>query len=365
METHSYMRTGLGLTLSEQQTTGFEEALENTLSGRYDQQDIIRLLEPQDEGEKQQIFSEARRLRNKNFRNGIYLYGFVYFSTICRNNCRFCYYRKTNNHPERYRKNIDEIKAISRRFLEEGVHLLDLTSGEDPYYHDNFKRFLQTVREVDKLGSPIMISPGVLTEKQLELACEAGADWYALYQETHSEELYRDLRPKQPYRERIQARENALEQGMLTEDGMLLGVGETKQDIAQTIIRMSQQDTGQVRCMKYVKQKGIPIPQQESPTNYSNVIAVLRLTNPNKLIPASLDINGLEGIEKPLKAGANVVTSLVIEDLGLKGVAQHEYGIDSGERSPKSVINYLRENGYKINKKKNLERYIEKNQKKQ
>ncbi|WP_086636641.1 methylornithine synthase PylB, partial [Methanonatronarchaeum thermophilum] len=332
----------------------FETAFNNTLNKQYNTEDLIRLLNPQNNDEKQLLFQKAREIRDKNFKNGIYLYGFVYFSTNCRNNCRFCYYRCDNKHPERYRKTRNEIIKISNKYVEEGVHLLDLTSGEDPYYHDNFNRYTELLQEINKLDTPIMISPGVLTQKQLKEAKEAGADWYALYQETHSKPLYKKLRPNQPYQKRYNARKNANKNGFLTEDGMLLGIGENLDDIAKTIKKMSKQPTNQVRCMKYVKQKGIPIPHQKTPTEYSTVIAVLRLTNPQKLIPASLDINGLKGIEKPLEAGANVVTSLVISDLGLKGVAQHEYGIDSGERSPKQVKKYLKQKGYKINNKNNL-----------
>ncbi|WGI16929.1 methylornithine synthase PylB [Methanonatronarchaeum sp. AMET-Sl] len=347
--------------LKTQTTENFETALTNTLNNEYTVEDLMRLLKPQDKKEEKKLYREARKLRQKNFPNGIYLYGFVYFSTNCRNNCRFCYYRKNNKHSERYRKTKKEITKISKKFIEEGVHLLDLTSGEDPYYHNEFNRFTDIINEIKKLNTPTMISPGVLTPKQIKKAREAGADWYALYQETHSKELYQKLRPNQPYKQRYNARKNAQKHGLLTEDGMLLGIGENLKNIAKTIKEMSKQQTSQVRCMKYVKQKGIPIPPQKPPTKYSTVTAVLRLTNPNKLIPASLDINGLKGIQKPLKAGANVVTSLVISDSGLKGVAQHEYGINTGERSPKNVIKYLKQNNYKINTKNNLKKYIKQN----
>ena len=36
--------------------------------------------------------------------DAVFLYGFVYFSTYCRNECAFCFYRADNDESPRYRK---------------------------------------------------------------------------------------------------------------------------------------------------------------------------------------------------------------------------------------------------------------------
>lgn len=48
----------------------------------------------------------------------------------------------------------------------------------------------------------------------------------------------------------------------------------------------------------------------------------MRLLFPDKLIPASLDVDGISGLELRLMAGANVVTSIIPPNEGLAGVAQ-------------------------------------------
>ena len=73
-------------------------------------------------------------MRCREFGDGIFLYGFVYFSTYCRNDCNFCYYRSSNQLPERYRKSREEIIRTAVDLKESGVHLIDLTMGEDDYY---------------------------------------------------------------------------------------------------------------------------------------------------------------------------------------------------------------------------------------
>ncbi len=75
--------------------------------------DIIDLLRIDSRNEIEELFSQARKTREKEFCNKIFMYGFVYFSTWCRNNCSFCYYRKSNR-IERYRKEPEKIVAILR-----------------------------------------------------------------------------------------------------------------------------------------------------------------------------------------------------------------------------------------------------------
>ena len=64
--------------------------------------------------------------------------------------------------------------------------------------------------------------------------------------------------------------------------------------------------------------------------------ATMRLVMPDRLIPASLDIDGIAGLERRLRAGANVVTSIVPPDRGarrrLPGDARHRPGLSHGGR---------------------------------
>ena len=67
--------------------------------------------------------------------------------------------------------------------------------GEDAFFLDNQgENLIRLVREVHTAcGIPVMVSPGVLPEETLERLAEAGADWYALYQETHNRKCFRSF----------------------------------------------------------------------------------------------------------------------------------------------------------------------------
>ena len=73
--------------------------------------DVVRLFSADPE-EREFLFETARKIRDREFGDKIFTYGFVYFSTYCRNDCSFCYFRRTSD-LERYRKSVDEIVELS------------------------------------------------------------------------------------------------------------------------------------------------------------------------------------------------------------------------------------------------------------
>ena len=202
-------------------------------------QEVLHLLAPKEQEEQERVYEVARKLRDRYFSTKIFLYGFVYFSTWCRNHCAFCFYRAPNTLCERYRKTDEEILDTALRLAESGVHLLDLTMGEDPVYYnagEGFDRLFGMVRRVkEETRLPMMVSWGVIPESVLERLPEAGADWFACYQETHNPELFRKLRLNQDYQRRLEVKIKAKKFGMLIEEGILSGVGESFDDISDSI----------------------------------------------------------------------------------------------------------------------------------
>lgn len=310
---------------------------------------ILGLSEPD---KVQEVFKAAGKLREKYFGNRVFLYGFLYFSTYCGNSCEFCLYRKNNSAAIRYRKSPAAIIESSRRLSESGIHLIDLTMGEDPEIFQaggqGFELLLQTIRSVKQnTNLPIMISAGVLPEAVLGKLSEAGAIWYACYQETHNRVLYQKLRTMQDYDIRINSKRRAKERGLLIEEGLLVGVGESVADIVDSIFVMRELRADQVRAMSFVPQKGTPMERFPSPNPSKEllIIALMRLVFPECLIPASLDVGGHAELHQKLAAGANVVTSLIPPGQGLAGVAQSDLHIEDGKRTVVGIQNILRENG--------------------
>ena len=139
------------------------------------------------------------------------------------------------------------------------------------------------------------------------------------------------------------ARQAAHDVGLLVEDGILTGIGDTAADRARSVAAMREGDWDQVRIMTFVPQAGTPLeglrPAGDLPELLT--IAVLRLVMPDRLIPASLDVDGIRGLERRLAAGANVVTSIVPPTSGLAGVSNAVLDIEEGYRTVEGVLPHL------------------------
>lgn len=328
--------------------------------------EISHLMKTNDIIDIYSIFSVAQRIREKNFGNTVFPYGFIYSSTYCRNYCIFCSYRKPNVKCPRYRKTPEEILEYASQLEKSGVHLIDLTMGEDPLIHDekHYEYLVSLVKRiVDEIGLPVMVSPGVIPRMTLRELARVGADWFALYQETHNRELFNRLRVGQSFDARMNIKLQAKREGLLIEEGVLIGIGETHQDRVNSILAMKEIGAHQVREMGFQPQPNTPMENCSSPPILDEMkfIAIMRITQPEKLIPASYDIDGTRGLQLRLMAGANLVTSLIPPRSGLAGVAQSRLNVERGLRTVKGVEPYIEQIGLRFAPRKRYIEWIEEN----
>lgn len=338
----------------------YDSVLSRAREGKGLNRDDIDMLMSIDRNDMDALFDAASDVTRARFGNRVFAYGFIYFSTYCKNNCTFCHYRRSHS-MGRYRKTGEEVVALSQGLEDSGVNLVDLTMGEDPLMYDNgCAELLDLVRNVDdSVDVPIMLSPGAIPQNKFKEFREAGADWFACYQETHNRRLFGSLRVDQDYDFRWNQRKWAADSGMLTEDGMMVGVGETHRDRADSIVEMGRQGCDQIRVMTFVPQNGAPMSSSLTGSmDELRTMAVMRLAYPDRLIPASLDVEGIAGLLPRLRAGANVITSIVPPNTRLAGVAQKELDIDSGKRSLPYVSGLLDEAGFRIADTNSYLRYM-------
>jgi methylornithine synthase len=134
---------------------------------------------------------------------------------------------------------------------------------------------------------------------------------------------------------------------MLIEEGIMTGVGNSITDTAVSLAAMSAMDASQVRVMTFIPQDGTPMaasPEGPVSAGFDDellIIAILRLLFPDRLIPASLDVDGIKGLEARLNAGANVITSIIPPKEGYAGVAHAYDDIDEGFRTVEGVRTIL------------------------
>ena len=162
--------------------------------------------------------------------------------------------------------------------------------------------------------------------------------------------MFSRLRPGQDYDRRFLAKQHAKKIGLLIEEGILTGVRESGNDITMSMNIMREMGAQQVRVMSFNPQEGTPMSGRSSPDRLQElqIIAVMRLLFPEKLIPASLDIDGVKNLKQRLDAGANVITSLIPPLSGLSGVSQIDLDINEGHRTVDGVLRVIDESGLEI-----------------
>ncbi|MDR0768213.1 MAG: methylornithine synthase PylB [Methanosarcinales archaeon] len=359
----------------------YNQFIDDIISKKPLTDDMIReMLSITDRDSLKKMSDAAVFVKNQYFGNSIYLYSFVYFSTYCKNQCSFCYYNSKNK-IDRYRVTPEELRRMCEELKDEGVHMIDLTMGEDPHFHDAPEKLLEFVRTAKEItGLPVMVSPGVVDNDFIKALAAEGADFFALYQETYQKELYGKLRIGQSFEERIQARSSAKVAGICIEDGILTGFSKMKlssgepinpsvsDDIESAIVSirgMQEADPDQVRVMTFEPQPGTPLAEtaQASDLMELKVISILRFVFPDRLIPASLDVAGIPGMVDRLNAGANVVTSIISADSKLEGVVNFDRDVSLNERKrdAKSVIEKLHEMGLERGSQESFESYLNRN----
>lgn len=285
----------------------------------------------------------ARLVRSRYFGYKIFLYGFLCLGTYCRSSCKFCELRSGNSELIRFGKSEEEIIAAAIQLRDSGVHLIELATGEGAnMFHPDFglRRLLGLIERIKSAtGLPVMLSSGAVLGKMIPHIAASRAEWCACYQETHSRELFEVLRKGQSYDELMATKLQAKRGGMLIEEGIVAGMGETVEDIVNSIVEMRSMKADQVRVKSFVSQQEAPIASlQDSNHRFEEIIiSIMRLVLPGTLIPASLDNEGLAGLQRRLHAGANVVTSITHPGSGVEGRADSPFGIAGSGSTVESV----------------------------
>ena len=194
-----------------------------------------------------------------------------------------------------------------------------------------------------------MISPGVVDDNYIDGFAGLGAEFYALYQETHNRRsFFPGSEQIRIMHERMHAKLYAKEKGMLIEEGILTRCPARVWMILQIPYwKWEGSVRSRFRVMSFVPQTGSPMEtvKKADPMLELKIIAIMRLMYPSSLIPASQDIDGIKGLEDRNNAGANVITSILPPLSGLMGVAQSSMDVDEGGRTVEEASVILRNMG--------------------
>ena len=249
----------------------------------------------------------------RHFGRKIYLRGLIEFTNYCKNDCLYCGIRRGNQNAVRYRLTLSQIMECCKMGYELGYRTFVLQGGEDAYFND--ERMCEIIRSIKKEypDCAVTLSLGERSEESYRVMHKAGADRYLLREETSVPEHYAMLHPKQMSLEnRLHCLEILKETGYQTGCGFMVGSpGWQLEYLARELCYIKKLRPHMIGIGPFIPHKDTVFAKETggSLDLTLNLVAMLRLMNPNAMIPATTAVGTIDprGREKAILSGANVV----------------------------------------------------------
>lgn len=264
-------------------------------------------------GETDELFKHADRLRRAVYGDGVYLRGLIEFSNYCRNNCYYCGIRRDNRQVRRYRLSKEEILSCCHTGYGLGFRTFVLQSGEDPYFTDDLICDVLTAVKERYPDCAVTLSIGEKNAGTYHAYRMAGADRYLLRHETADGKHYARLHPPEM---RLSDRKSCLyrlkELGFQVGAGFMVGSpGQTMKHLARDLLFLKELQPHMVGIGPFIPHSQTPFAGEPQGSLKLTLImvALTRLMLPQALIPSTTALGTIHptGREQGLQAGANVV----------------------------------------------------------
>jgi biotin synthase len=250
--------------------------------------------------------------RDRVFGRKVFVRGVIEVSNICRQNCTYCGMRRDNKALDRFRLELDILRVIVFDHLPQSVTDINFQTGEDPVaVREIVIPLIREIRQRTKLGVSVCL--GTLEDKLYRELHQAGAEFYIIKLETGNEKHYRQVQAPGTLSSRLEAIENLAADGWFVSSGFIHGLPhQTEEHIIETLQRLSDLPLVGNSVSPFIPGSGTPSDSYPSPNLETtlNLLAAMRLLNPNRIIPAvsAMSILNQNGYERALRAGANLAT---------------------------------------------------------
>lgn len=305
----------------------------------------IKLLETATDSDISLSAEIARGEAKKQFGNGIYMRGLIEISNICKNDCKYCGIRKSNDAVRRYRMTSEEILKCAKIGYESGFRTFVLQGGEDGYFSDEIlSEIIFKIKEKCP-DCAVTLSMGERSKKSYEALFSAGADRYLLRHETADEAHYKRLHPENmSYKNRMECLKNLKEIGFQTGCGMMIGSPyQTAENLAEDMLFLEQFRPHMVGIGPFLPAENTPFENEKAGTLDKTlfVLSLVRIMLKNVLLPATTALGTLakDGRVRAILSGANVMMPNISPTQTRKDYSLYDGKIGAGETAVESIQN--------------------------
>jgi biotin synthase len=303
------------------------------------------------------LFERARCVAQNVYGKNVFMRGLIEFTSYCKNNCYYCGLRAGNKDAERYRLSKEQILECCKIGYPLGFRTFVLQGGEDVHYTDEI--LVDIVSEI-KAAYPdcaVTLSIGERSYESYEQLFKAGTDRYLLRHETASDEHYKTLHPNSMSpANRKKCLYDLKKIGFQVGCGFMVGTpNQTLEHIVDDLLFIKELQPQMVGIGPFIPHSCTPFKDKNAGDVRLtlNILAILRLMQPNLLIPATTALGTLDsrGRERGILAGANVIMPNLSPVEVRKKYLLYNNKICTGEEAAECVNcmqNRIKKTGYEI-----------------
>ena len=206
---------------------------------------------------------------------------------LCPEECHYCAQSKSSKAPiEKYKKKSEsDILAEAKKAYESGAHRYCMVfSGRGPTYGRS-KQIADLVQKIKKdYPLEVCVSAGLMDQKDTDLLKEAGLDRLNHNLNT-SEGYYDKICTTHTFQDRLKTLSSAQRSGLEICSGVIIGMGESNQDIIQVAQNLKKLKVESIPVNFYMPIKGTVLQQQNirselSPEFCLRELCLFRFLNP-------------------------------------------------------------------------------------
>lgn len=295
--------------------------------------EFLELLNITDKNDLEKLFSVACEIRD-NQSKIIKLTSTVHITNKCQiqPRCEYCGFAEETSSKGYYNafyKSDDEILNAVKSIQEAHIPRVSCSGGYG-YKGKQAVNACKIVKENSNLEILVNVG-GDLTERSVKELSELGADTVCCNLETINEDVFYQRKPGDSLDQRILTCQRISDAGIGLSSGLLLGLGESKEDRIKHLRYLSNFKTlNEIPIMGFNPYEGTPMadwppfPLKEQ----LKIVAITRIMYPSITITMPTPTVGPENVEFSLKAGANNLATVIADNYPheVKGVGSPNYG---------------------------------------
>ncbi len=261
---------------------------------------------------QKRLWQEAGEVRDAVFGKKVFIRGVIEVSNFCRQNCDYCGMRRDNQRLDRYRMEPDQVFEHLQSILPGEIRDMNFQTGEDVLaVREKILPLIRRVKQERSLG--ISLCLGTLDPKDYDQLREAGGEYYIIKIESGNEAHFKSIHAPGTLAKRVEAIRYLSSTGWQVSSGFIAGLpDQTQAHYLETLALLHSLPLQGTSVSPFIPGENTPYQGAVAMTGVEalNSLAILRLQNPDRIIPAVSAFNIIheEGYRLALEAGANLAT---------------------------------------------------------